>query len=318
MPTRISGKVYGDLTGSIFQPEVKSIANVNSGTLGIAYGGTGLTSVGTSGSALISNGSSLVYAPVASSGISGAEVTASFGLKGDISSSFIRKTDLTASTAFNSTYSTPAQVTASYPTRAEVSGSVVFAKLSGASFTGAITSSVGMSSSFYRLSDGTQLSSSTQIINTSVPITRGGTGLTSVGTSGSVLTSNGSSIVYAPVASGGGISSTGGTFTGPITSSTGGNFNSFDALFNRSIYVGQDTTVGAGGGTSLFGNIVFGQNAFRSNVNGRYNVALGYEALKSNTVGEGNIAIGTAMENNTTGSYNVAIGGGYLNDGPLM
>lgn len=45
MPTlsggRIAGQVYGDLTGSVFEPSVISIENVVSGTLKIARGGTG-------------------------------------------------------------------------------------------------------------------------------------------------------------------------------------------------------------------------------------------------------------------------------------
>lgn len=68
MPNGISGQVYGDLTGSIFSPQVKSISNVITGTLAVVNGGTGLTSVGTSGSALVSNGSSLVYATVSGGG----------------------------------------------------------------------------------------------------------------------------------------------------------------------------------------------------------------------------------------------------------
>lgn len=41
MSIRMSGEVYGDLTGSIFEPQVKSIANVTTGTLAVANGGTG-------------------------------------------------------------------------------------------------------------------------------------------------------------------------------------------------------------------------------------------------------------------------------------
>jgi hypothetical protein len=45
MPTlsggRLAGQVYGDLTGSVFEPSVVSIANVVSGTLKVARGGTG-------------------------------------------------------------------------------------------------------------------------------------------------------------------------------------------------------------------------------------------------------------------------------------
>lgn len=97
MPTRISGKVYGDLTGSIFEPQVKSIANVDNGTLPVAHGGTGLNLLGASGSALVSDGTSLVYAVISggSGGVTAGEVSGAINqLTASISSSFLQIDDL--------------------------------------------------------------------------------------------------------------------------------------------------------------------------------------------------------------------------------
>lgn len=69
---RIIGQVSGDLTGSVFSPQVISVANITTGTLGVAHGGTGLTTVGSSGSILASDGTNLVYTTI--SGVSGSYV----------------------------------------------------------------------------------------------------------------------------------------------------------------------------------------------------------------------------------------------------
>lgn len=68
---RIIGQVSGDLTGSVFSPQVISIVNITTGTLGLSHGGTGLSTIGASGSVLTSNGTSLVYASVSGSGAGG-------------------------------------------------------------------------------------------------------------------------------------------------------------------------------------------------------------------------------------------------------
>lgn len=54
-----SGTLYGDLSGTITAPVVKSIANATVGTLGVARGGTGVSSP-TANGILIGNGSSAV------------------------------------------------------------------------------------------------------------------------------------------------------------------------------------------------------------------------------------------------------------------
>lgn len=74
---RIIGQVTGDLTGSVFSPQVISVANITTGTLGFTHGGTGLSTLGVSGSVLTSNGTGLIYAPVTSGGggVSQAEVS---------------------------------------------------------------------------------------------------------------------------------------------------------------------------------------------------------------------------------------------------
>jgi len=150
MPTRISGKVYGDLTGSIFEPQVKSIANVDSGTLPIAHGGTGLNLPGASGSALVSDGTSLVYAVIGGGGggVTAGEVSGAIDqLTSSLSSSYVQNTILND-----------------------------YALKSGTIFTGAVTASSGVSASLIRFPDGSELTSSTDL----------GGGLSSVYTDGNI------------------------------------------------------------------------------------------------------------------------------------
>lgn len=175
MPTRISGKVYGDLTGSIFEPQVKSIANVDSGTLPVAHGGTGLNVPGASGSALVSDGTSLVYAVISGGGggVTAGEVSGAIDqLTASISSSYVQNSVLLS-------YSTKAEVTGAIDQlTSSLSSSYVqntilndYALKSGTIFTGPVTASNGVSSSYYVLSNGYQLSSSeqfTQSINLNV------------------------------------------------------------------------------------------------------------------------------------------------------
>ncbi len=59
--TRLAGQVYGDLTGSIFEPSVVSIANVVSGTLPVARGGTGANYFESKSLAIGNGNSSMTY-----------------------------------------------------------------------------------------------------------------------------------------------------------------------------------------------------------------------------------------------------------------
>lgn len=125
MSIKLSGKVYGDLTGSIFEPQVKSIANVITGTLSINNGGTGLNFIGDSGSILTSNGTGLVYTTISEDNFTSDLNGAINALTASISSSFVKK--------------------------------------NGDSFIGGVSSSLGISSSFYLLQDNIRLSSSLQL-----------------------------------------------------------------------------------------------------------------------------------------------------------
>jgi hypothetical protein len=186
MPIRISGQVYGDLTGSIFEPQVKSIANVDSGTLSIAHGGTGLgTPVGPSGSALVSDGTSLVYATVAGGGgISSVYTTGSISGSGLINDKIdlypnITLNSVTASLFGTASYATQA-ATASYITASNIASFTndVRSQFSaGANLiytTGsyalnstlditAVSASSGVSASLIRFPDGSELTSSNNL-----------------------------------------------------------------------------------------------------------------------------------------------------------
>lgn len=155
----------------------------------------------------------------------------------------------------------------------------------------------------------------------------GGTGLTSPGTSGNVLTSNGTGWVSSalPVS---GVStlaysttgaSNGGTISGTtltLAAANGSNpglvstgvqtfagaktFNS-DATFNG-------ITVGAGAGSQA-SNAVLGKSAMTNNVGGFNTVAVGFEALKANINSNYNTAVGsTALSSNNGADANTAVG----------
>ena len=177
---RIIGQVSGDLTGSVFSPQVISVANITTGTLGVAHGGTGLTTVGASGSVLTSNGTSLVYTTVVGGGgISGAEISSSItgainALTSSLSASYVQTSALTA-----------------------------YALKSGTTFTGAVTASAGVSASVFVLTDGFQLSSSAQLVSLSgnYVLTNSSASLLSVGAAtGSFTTLTASAGVNTPIA----------------------------------------------------------------------------------------------------------------------
>ena len=102
----------------------------------------------------------------------------------------------------------------------------------------------------------------------------GGTGLTTPGISGNVLTSNG----------------TGGWVRAPVVAT-----------------VTSDVYSNTAGGTSALATLTGG------GYNGGANSAFGFSTLFANTTGSNNVALGAgSLQNNTTGSYSVAVGTGAL------
>jgi len=65
--------------------------------------------------------------------------------------------------------------------------------------------------------------------------------------------------------------------------------------------------------TSSHDNYVIGYSAFKSNIEGAFNIAIGTSSLENNNGGSDNIAIGyNSLMSNTDGSYNVALGNNSL------
>jgi len=112
------------------------------------------------------------------------------------------------------------------------------------------------------------------------------------GTTGQVLSTNGSGIASWATASSGGI---------PYTGATGAvNLGAYNLTVN-------DITVGRGSGTAA--NTAVGYQALLSNTSGDANTAIGNSALLSNTGGVRNTATGIdAMRSNTSGGENTASG----------
>lgn len=272
MPTitnaRIIGQVTGDLTGSVFSPQVISVANITTGTLGITHGGTGLTSVGASGSVLTSDGTNLVYTTVTGggSGINGAEVSASF------------------------------------PTRIEVSGAIsgsnIFALLTGASFSGPISSSVGVSASYIKFPDGSELSSSIILgnggisgaeISASFPIRQEVSGAISSSLTNYILTDSSASLSS--------LVSITGSFN-ILSASDGINFNTIDGTFIRA--------------TNGHARVYAASNAF---ITGSNNVVI-YAGTDINLTADDNINI-SSSNNTTIAAPNVELTGNLILSGVI-
>ncbi len=122
-------------------------------------------------------------------------------------------------------------------------------------------------------------------VTTDNTIQLGNGSVTTVNTSGNIVTSGNVSAA---------------TFNGVTLKMGGGSISSNIAIGNSNTLNGNST------GTS---NFIYGANAAMANTSGSNNIAMGGEGLRYNTTGSDNIALGnTAMQSNTTGNYNVAIG----------
>ena len=136
-----------------------------------------------------------------------------------------------------------------------------------------------------------------------LPVANGGTGATTL-TANNVLLGNGTSapLFVAPGTSGNVLTSNGSTWTSAAGASLLGDTDSATPF---------ETSLGSGAGAVNTGvnNTFIGFDAGNDNTNGTDNTAVGYQALDVNTAGIKNIAMGSdALGANTVGKNNVAIG----------
>jgi hypothetical protein len=133
-----------------------------------------------------------------------------------------------------------------------------------------------------------------------LPTSKGGTGLSIVGTNGQVLTISGGIPAWVSPAgsvAGWGVNGNAGT---SATTNFIGTTDNVDIVFRRN---------GIRSGLINSSNIALGVSSFLSNTTGFNNIALGPGALSLNTSGNENVATGAGtLTNNTTGHTNVAIG----------
>ena len=90
----------------------------------------------------------------------------------------------------------------------------------------------------------------------------------------------------------------------------------YNKIENKSTFINDikinEITAGYGN-SKISSNTVFGTNALKGNVSGRYNVAFGYNSLVKHTTADGNTAIGNnSMSSNISGGDNVAVGSNSL------
>jgi hypothetical protein len=300
-------------------------------TIGVAFGGTGLTSPGTSGNVLTSNGTGWVSStPSGVNTISYTSAT-SYSTGGTISGTSLI---LAAASSTNpGLVSTASQTFAGAKTFTSV---LTVNPTASSSLDGATMSIVGQSTT-----------GSTKVGGV-IAVTAGNGGIG--GNGGAINLTGGTGGTNA---NGGDINITGGT--AGAANATGGNIKLTPGGYSTSTsgtvyvvdsdlfvnhwsfrvgmgknYISSNTAVGISTlqSASLSGgsNVAFGMSALTANTTGAYNTSLGTSSLFTNTTGSNNTAVGNnslnknesggnnvalgfkALESNTTGSYNVAIG----------
>ena len=310
-----------------FNSDISVAGNITSGVwsgtaISITKGGTGLTSAGTNGQVLSSDGTNIVWAN-AGSGVNTLTYTtaSSYANGGTISGTTLT---LTAADATN-----PGLVSVDAQT---IVGAKTFSNT--ATFNSDISISGNITSGVWS--------------GTAITVAKGGTGLTSAGSNGNILTSDGTSWVsstlsttYTSTAS-----TNGGTFSGTTLTLTAADATKPGLLTASSQIIGgaktftntatfiTDITVNnmiigkgnnnlaantvlgnkAGYSISIGGNYnsLFGYNAGYLVTSGARNVALGYNALYGNSngvSGNSNVALGfNSLQGNSSGSGNLAMG----------
>ena len=278
-----------------------------SGTLNVQGGGTGTTSFA-SGAVLIGAGTSAVttVSPGTSGNVLVSDGSAWISQAGGASG----VSSLTAGTGISLSGSTGAiTVTNTGVTSVGGTGTVNGIALSGTvTSTGSLTLGGTLS--------GVSLTSQ---VSGTLPAGNGGTGITTPGTSGNVLTSNGSAWVSQAVTASGTFAANNGTVSAPSiyftsSSSTGLYYTSgaFTAALNgvRAIYTG-DSTASPSLGERAFGTYL-GVNA-GTGVNGQSCVAIGHSAISGPggaSSGTSCTAVGYQALIKVTAANNTALGSG--------
>ena len=152
-------------------------------------------------------------------------------------------------------------------------------------------------------SGGPITTSGTITIAGTLAVANGGTGATTL-TANNVILGNGTSAVgfVAPGTSGNVLTSNGTTWTSAAAASLIGDTDSAAPF---------ETSLGfeAGGVNTGDNNTFIGYQAGKANTTGANNVAVGIQALQNNTEGGSNTAVGpNALNSNTTGNGNIAMG----------
>jgi hypothetical protein len=144
---------------------------------------------------------------------------------------------------------------------------------------------------------------------TAVAVEKGGTGLTSAGTNGQVLTTTGSGTltwIFLTGVSTQTLNTTSRTEPFDLTQETGLNGSSVNIRAAENLANGSGSLAANVNGIA---NVGVGIRTLNSNTTGTANTALGFETLYSNTVGQFNTGVGTySLRNNTTGTANSALG----------
>lgn len=142
---------------------------------------------------------------------------------------------------------------------------------------------------------------------TAVPVSVGGTGLSTIPTNGQILIGNGTGYTVATITAGSNITVTNGAGSITIAATGGGSLSGqTDTASPFETALGHQ----AGNVNTGIDNTFIGYQAGLSNTSGTKNVALGARALDGLTTGSNNVAIGSdALGTVTTGaSGNIAIG----------
>jgi hypothetical protein len=145
-----------------------------------------------------------------------------------------------------------------------------------------------------------------------VAIANGGTGLTSAGATGQVLTTSGSgTLTWTSISGNSTTTNLSKTLNDPFdfvnTSYASG---PLDVSIAQNLFNGPDVLKL---NTSGIANVAFGINNLYSNTTGSANTSVGYKGLFSNTTGQNNSSFGTySLYNNTTGNFNSAFGSSAL------